>query len=101
MRKRATEGLPHLYTRRTAEETLRLLEQSDLPTPASVIPRVECVNRGAGNTFSARFGYANPNKAIKVLSLGDRNEVTPPPRDQGQPRVFKPGDHANAFTATS
>jgi hypothetical protein len=101
MRKRATEGLPHLYTRQTAEETLRMLEQSDSPAPASVIPRVECVSHGTGNTFSARFGYANPNKTIKVLSLGDRNEVTPAPRDQGQPRVFKPGDHTNVFTATS
>lgn len=38
---------------------------------------------------------------LKVIELGDGNQVTPAPGDQGQPRVFKPGDHANVFTASS
>jgi hypothetical protein len=66
-----------------------------------VVPRVECVTKGQGQAFTARFGYSNPNSVVKVLPLSNLNEVTPAPRDQGQPRVFRSGDHSNVFTATS
>jgi hypothetical protein len=35
-----------------------------------------------------------------VIQMGDLNQVTPAPRDQGQPRFFKPGDHRSVFTAS-
>jgi hypothetical protein len=101
MRQRAADALPHIYTRRTADETLRQLAANDPPAPLKITPRVECVTHGPGQSFTARLGYANPNPTIKVLPLGNLNQVTPAPRDQGQPRVFKPGDHKNVFTATS
>jgi hypothetical protein len=101
MRRRAAEGLSHLNTRAMAEETLRLYASTDAPAPAKVTPRVECVTRGTGKTFTARFSYENPNKSIKVLQIGNLNQVTPAPRDQGQPRVFSPGNHPNVFTASS
>jgi hypothetical protein len=101
MRQRAAKGLGHLNSRAMAEETLRLYASTDAPAPEKVMPHVECVTRGSGNTFTARFGYENPNTVIKVLQIGNVNQVTPAPHDQGQPRVFKPGSRSNVFTAAS
>jgi hypothetical protein len=73
----------------------------DPPAPAQLLPHVECVALGSGESFTARFGYANPNAASKVLQISDLNQVTPAPRDQGQPRIFKPGQHDGVFVAAS
>jgi len=97
----ATDALKHLYSPATADEELRQLSAGDPPAPAVVVPKVECVSKGAGRTFTATFGYVNPNRALKVLQIGNLNQITPAPRDQGQPRVFKPGDHPHVFTASS
>ncbi|HKS24941.1 MAG TPA: hypothetical protein VJZ76_19250 [Thermoanaerobaculia bacterium] len=101
MRRRAADALTHLYSRRTAEEMLRQLSAIDPPAPLKLIPRVECVTPGQGNTFTARFGYTNPNQVLKVIPLGAENQITPAPRGDAQPRVFRPGDHANVFEANS
>jgi hypothetical protein len=101
MRQRAATELGRLYTRRTAEDTLRMLASFDPPAPAQLVPRVECVAPGLGSTFTARFGYTNPNQVIKVVPLGAENQITPAPRGDAQPRVFQPGDHANVFEASS
>ncbi|MDP9194479.1 MAG: hypothetical protein M3P06_22495 [Acidobacteriota bacterium] len=101
MRQRAAKGLSHLHTREMALQEIRDYERTDPPAPEKVIPRVECVTRGSGKTFTARFGYENPNKPVKMLLIGNLNQVTPAPRDQGQPRVFKPGSRSNVFTASS
>jgi hypothetical protein len=98
---RAADTIKGLYTSKSGDATLRQLEASDSPAPAAVVPRVECVAPGLGQSFTARFSYTNPNTAMKVIPLGNSNQITPAPRDQGQPRVFKTGDHANAFTAKS
>jgi hypothetical protein len=100
-RAKVADALSHLMTRATALEEIRSLAAGDAPAPAAVVPRVECVSPGTGQSFSARFGYSNPNRAIKVLQIGSDNQVTPAPREQGQPRVFKPGDHSGVFVATS
>jgi len=101
LRKLAAKTLSDLYTRELALAELRFLAEGDAPAPARLIPRVECVTKGVGRSFTARFGYRNPNRGIKVLQIGGDNLVSPAPVDQGQPRVFKPGDHAHVFTATS
>jgi hypothetical protein len=101
MRQRATALIDGLYTTKTGQAALRDLAAADPPAPAAVVPRVECVTRGKDQSFTARFGYSNANRALKVLQIGDLNQVTPAPRDQGQPRVFKPGDHSSVFTASS
>ena len=101
LRQEAADRLPHLVTREGALAELRMLAEGDPPAPAHLAPRVECVTKGAGQTFRATFGYSNPNRAIKVLQIGADNQVTPAPREQGQPRVFKPGNHASVFTAAS
>jgi hypothetical protein len=101
MRTRANDALSHLYTRRTAEEALRQFASDDPPAPLKVAPHIECVTRGAGSSFTARFGYSNPNAAMKVLPVSNLNEITPAPRDQGQPRVFRPGNQFGVFVASS
>jgi hypothetical protein len=101
VRNRASETLSKLLTRELALSVVRSLAEHDPPAPARVQPYVECVSKGAAHSFSARFGYTNPNRTIKVLDIGGVNLVSPAPVDQGQPRVFKPGDHRDAFTATS
>jgi hypothetical protein len=101
MRQYAAEGIAKLYTRSSARATLDMLVAGDPPAPAAVTPYVQCVRKGVGAAFTARFGYSNPNAVRKFLQIGDRNEVTPAPRDQGQPRFFQPGDHPSVFSASS
>jgi hypothetical protein len=100
-RSHAADALSHLLTPALALANIQFLAALDAPAPARVVPRVECVTKGAGQSFSARFGYSNPNCVIKVLQIGADNQVTPAPRQQGQPLVFKPGDHASVFVGTS
>lgn len=97
----ATKAVSHLLTRAGALDDVRMFAANDPPAPAFVVPRVECVTKGPGQSFTASFGYSNPNRVVKVLQIGPDNQVTPAPREQGQPRVFKPGDHANVFVAAS
>jgi hypothetical protein len=101
MRDRAAKLIDNLYTTKTGQAVLRDLAALDPSAPLAVVPRVECVSVGSGRTFNAKFGYSNPNRAQKVIPLGNANQITPAPRDQQQPRVFKPGDHASVFTASS
>ncbi len=101
MKQRAAEGLTHINTRTMAQETLAMYARSDPPAPGQLQPKVECVTGGSGSGFTARFGYTNPNKATKVIQVGDLNQVTPAPHDQGQPRVFAAGAKSGVFTARS
>lgn len=101
IRSLAAESLSKLYTRQTADAEVRFLASADAPAPLPLVPHVECVQRGDGKTFSARFSYTNPNRVLKVVQIGPMNQVTPAPRDQGQPRAFEPGDHRGVFTASS
>lgn len=101
LRQRAGTTMEQLYTTKTGAVELEQLASLDSPAPAAIIPRVECVAYVDGQGFTARFGYANVNMGSKAIELGPRNQFTPAPRDQGQPRVFKPGDHPDAVVATS
>jgi len=100
-RQQASDALTKLLTEGIALEDLRQLAAADPPAPARIVPKVECVSKGDGEAFSVQLGYVNPNDSFKVLQLSDDNQVTPAPRDQGQPRIFGPGTHTNAFVAKS
>jgi hypothetical protein len=100
-RKQATDALAKLLVRSTAIDDLHFFAEHDPPAPNPVMPRVECVQPGTGHSFTARFGYDNPNHGLKVLQIGPDNQVTPAPRDAGQPRVFKPGKQSSVFVAAS
>jgi hypothetical protein len=100
-RQKAIVALSQLYTNATARSTLEQLSAGDPPAPARLVPRVDCVALGSGESFTAHFGYSNPNTTNKVVQISDLNQVTPAPRDQGQPRTFKPGEHDHVFVAVS
>ena len=103
MRRLAEERLAKLdaLTPQSYRDSLKLLTDGDPPAPDKVVPHVECIAKLSGNSFAARFGYTNPNKAMKFIPVGNLNKITPAPLDQQQPRKFKTGDQTNVFTATS
>jgi hypothetical protein len=100
-RQNATEMLDAAYTPTSASAILKDLIAHAPPAPLAVQPKVDCVQPGVGKAFSAVFSYSNPNKAGKTLLISDANQVTPAPRDQGQPRYLVPGTHLGAFTGQS
>jgi hypothetical protein len=100
-KQKATAALSQLYTNATARASLDQFAAGDPPAPAQLVPHVDCVALGSGESFTAQFGYSNPNSANKVIQISDLNQVTPAPRDQGQPRIFKPGQHDHVFIAAS
>lgn len=100
-KQKAIAALSQLYTNATARASLDQLSAGDPPAPAQLVPHLDCVALGSGESFTAQFGYSNPNTTNKVIQIGDLNQVTPAPRDQGQPRIFKPGQHDHVFLAAS
>ena len=68
---------------------------------ASVIPMLECVETVTLDppVYKARLGYENPNAMAVTIPLGPGNYFSPDPQDRGQPTVFEPGVHAEAFEA--
>ncbi|HEY2090776.1 MAG TPA: hypothetical protein VGJ81_02720 [Thermoanaerobaculia bacterium] len=100
-KQKATATLAELYTNATARTSLDRMAAGDPPAPAQLVPHVDCVVLGSDSSFTAQFGYVNPNAANKVLQISDLNQVTPAPRDQDQPRIFRPGSHDHVFGATN
>lgn len=100
-KQKATAALSELYTNATARTSLDQMAAGDPPAPSQLVPHVDCVALGTDASFTAQFGYSNPNTANKVVQFGDLNQLTPAPRDQGQPRVFRSGSHDHVFVATS
>ena len=67
-----------------------------------VVPLVECVDVDtAAGTFTAHFGYLNPNAYPVSLPVGAKNKIDPAPKDRGQPTVFASGTSDGAFTVTA
>jgi uncharacterized repeat protein (TIGR01451 family) len=73
------------------------------PPPATDKPIdvfVTCIVNHAGS-FDATFGYVNQNASSVTIPAGSaRNTFAPAPGDRGQPSVFLPASHAEAFTVT-
>jgi hypothetical protein len=66
--------------------------QPDLPIGVFV----RCVVNH-GRTYTAVFGYNNPNPDPKTIDVGTENFLSPGNADRGQPTVFATGVHARAF----
>ncbi|MDX2042869.1 MAG: putative Ig domain-containing protein [Acidobacteriota bacterium] len=68
--------------------------------PATVVPILECVQRNANGTYTARFGYDNSTGAVVTILVGSNNYFTPGSQNRGQTTVFQPGRVVNAFNVT-
>jgi hypothetical protein len=65
----------------------------------ALIPKLECVTDNHDGSYTAHFGYKNPNSFPIDLGIGPENYFSPDPQDQGQPITFSPGrspDYPNA-----
>ena len=70
----------------------------DAPTPEKVTPILECVTDNGDGTYTARFGYDNPNPFVVVVGADRDNSFQPPPVFRtGQPEAFAPGRVADWF----
>jgi hypothetical protein len=69
--------------------------------PADLVPILKCVTPGAGNAFTATFGYQNTTAFTLVVPVGTDNRFTPNPEDRGQPTQFIPGTVLDAVTVAS
>ncbi len=64
----------------------------DAPTPEKVTPILECVADNGDGSYTARFGYDNPNPFVVVVRADRDNSFQPPPVFRtGQPESFAPG----------
>jgi hypothetical protein len=68
--------------------------------PMTVVPILECVQRNANGTYTARFGYDNSTGAAVTIPVGANNRFTPGNQNRGQTTVFQPGRVTNAFSVT-
>ena len=68
--------------------------------PSPVQPTVSCYWDNGDGTFTFDVGYTNSSASTVTYPIGPQNYVTPAPADRGQPTVFDPGTHANAWTPT-
>jgi uncharacterized repeat protein (TIGR01451 family) len=61
---------------------------------------VKCVDNYDDGTFSATFGYYNPNAVSVEVPIGTDNSVSPGGPGRGQPETFSAGTVPSAFTVT-
>lgn len=64
-------------------------------------PVLICVHVNDKHSFTAFFGYNNPNSYPVTVAIGNDNRFTPNPGDRGQPTTFEPGSSGAVFAVTS
>ncbi len=70
------------------------------PVPGMLVPESGVVCRNDDGSFTARFGYISRHDYPVSLPVGEQNRFYPGVEDRGQPVVFMPGIHHDAFTVT-
>jgi hypothetical protein len=70
-------------------------------TRDAITPAVTCVAANSDGTYTAFFGYSNPNSYAVTIEIGKENQFTPPPDSQGQPTTFEPGSQTAVFAVVS
>jgi uncharacterized repeat protein (TIGR01451 family) len=70
-------------------------------TRDTITPTLTCVSANDDGTFTAFFGYDNPNSYPVTVEAGENNRFTSPPDDQGQPTTFEPGSQTAVFAVDS
>jgi uncharacterized repeat protein (TIGR01451 family) len=96
------------WTLTTEDGTRSAKATSDFQPKCTAPPALEPITVSVtcieprGNTFDARFGYANPNGAPVEILIGPNNNVTiGGSASTGQPTMFDVGTKADAFTVSS
>jgi hypothetical protein len=77
---------------------------SPAPTPAPplpVTPVVECITDNGNGSFTAKFGYDNPNPTSIPIPVGDNNRFVPNRFELNLPTTFLPGRQRNVFRVSS
>ena len=90
-------AVTHAGATRVATPFSGMPQCGDRPPPLVPVGIFACIT-DRGGTFDAVFGYENDNTVDVTLPVGLRNFFTPQPANRGQPTVFHPGRHDNAFT---
>jgi hypothetical protein len=69
------------------------------PKPRKVTPILECVAENPDGTFTAHFGYDNPNPVVILIDANHDNAFHPGPVFRtGQPEYFIPGRVTDWFS---
>ena len=63
-----------------------------------VLERGGCVVANGNGTFTAYFGYSNPNSFAVTIPVGNDNKFTPNPQGRGQTTTFLPGRQTSTFS---
>jgi hypothetical protein len=72
------------------------------PPPMSPLqPILECVTDHGNGSYTAQFGYNNPNGETIYIEVGNSNRFVPPPHERGQPTAFQPGRAWSVFSVTA
>ncbi len=79
--------------------TINCTPMSD-PACKDLTPIVECVWNNGDGTNTIAWGYNNPSTDTLYIDFGGKNKMAPGADDQGQPTLFTPGMHHNAFVTT-
>lgn len=66
-----------------------------------ITPELTCVSDNGDGTYTAFFGYSNPNIYAVTVAEGNDNGFTSPPESRGQPTVFEPGSQTAVFAVKS
>lgn len=76
---------------------LGAVEFDTAPTePVAVVPVLECVSRNSDGSYTASFGYNNPNQQPVSIPIGSENRLNLL-EYAGQPHSFEPGRHEAVF----
>jgi hypothetical protein len=73
---------------------------TNTPVYKNIKPFVNCATNNGNGTVTAFFGYTNRNDYDVDIPIGEENRFFPAPKGRGQPHLFKPGRHNNAFSVT-
>jgi len=68
--------------------------------PSPVTPTVACYWGNADGSTTFSVGYTNSGATTVTYPVGTLNFVSPAPADRGQPTIFLPGVHTNAWAPT-
>jgi hypothetical protein len=79
----------------------QLRDYVDAHTPRRmkpIEPKVNCVLKNPDQSYTAWFGYVNPNSGIYLIPAGSENTISPAPAAPSVPTVFQIGSQRRVFS---